>query len=63
MSIRPDQFYDAYVFDLDGTVYLGDALLPNAQRAIATIRAQGKRTVFLSNNPTHTRQEYATKLT
>jgi NagD protein len=63
MTTHPTQFYDAYVFDLDGTVYLGDALLPNARRAITTIRAQGKRTVFLSNNPTHTRQEYAAKLT
>jgi phosphoglycolate/pyridoxal phosphate phosphatase family enzyme len=62
MTTRPTQFYDAYVFDLDGTVYLGNALLPNAQRATTTIRAQGKRTVFLSNNPTHTRQEYAAKL-
>ena len=59
---RPTSFYDAYIFDLDGTVYLGDALLPNAHRAITTIRAQGKRTVFLSNNPTHTRQEYAARL-
>ena len=63
MTTHPTQFYDAYVFDLDGTVYLGDALLPNAHRAITTLRAQGKRTVFLSNNPTHTRQEYAAKLT
>ncbi len=62
MTTRPTQFYDAYIFDLDGTVYLGDALLPNAHRAITTIRAQGRRTVFLSNNPTHTRQEYAAKL-
>jgi NagD protein len=55
--------YDAYIFDLDGTVYLGNALLPNAQQAITTIRNAGKRTVFLSNNPTHTRFEYARKLT
>ena len=27
------------------------------------LRALGKRTVFLSNNPTHTRHEYAGKLT
>ena len=60
---HPSSFYDAYIFDLDGTVYLGDALLPNAQRAITTIRNAGKRTVFLSNNPTHTRFEYSTKLT
>ena len=63
MTARPTQFYDAYIFDLDGTVYLGDALLPNAHRAITTIRAAGKRTVFLSNNPTHTRFEYSRKLT
>ncbi len=63
MTTRPTQLYDAYIFDLDGTVYLGDALLPNAHRAITTIRHAGKRTVFLSNNPTHTRFEYARKLT
>jgi phosphoglycolate/pyridoxal phosphate phosphatase family enzyme len=63
MTQRPTQFYDAYIFDLDGTVYLGEALLPNAQRAITIIRNAGKRTVFLSNNPTHTRAEYAHKLT
>lgn len=63
MTTRPTQFYDAYIFDLDGTVYLGDALLPNAQHAITTIRQADKRTVFLSNNPTHTRYEYSAKLT
>jgi NagD protein len=62
MKQRPTQLYDAYIFDLDGTVYLGDALLPNAQRAISTLRSAGKRTVFLSNNPTHTRVQYAHKL-
>ena len=60
---HPTSFYDAYIFDLDGTVYLGDALLPNAHRAITTIRNAGKRTVFLSNNPTHTRYAYSAKLT
>ncbi len=55
--------YSAYIFDLDGTVYLGDVLLPGAHTAITTLRALGKRTVFLSNNPTHTRADYATKLT
>ena len=55
--------YDAYIFDLDGTVYLGDALLPNAGRAIRTLREHGRRTVFLSNNPTHTAADYSAKLT
>jgi arabinose operon protein AraL len=55
--------YDAYIFDLDGTVYLGDKLLPTAGDTITHLRGMGKRTVFLSNNPTHTRQDYAAKLT
>jgi arabinose operon protein AraL len=59
----PMPAYDAYIFDLDGTVYLGDALLPNAGRTITTLRAAGRRTVFLSNNPTHTAAEYSAKLT
>ena len=63
MTTRPTTFYDAYIFDLDGTVYLGDALLPKAHHAITAIRHAGKRTVFLSNNPTHTRFEYSRKLT
>ncbi len=59
---RPDRLYDGYVFDLDGTVYLGDALLPGAGEAIASVRARGCRTVFLSNNPTRDPQMYTDKL-
>ena len=55
--------FDAYIFDLDGTVYLGEALLPNAGETITRLREMGKRTVFLSNNTTKTREDYAQKLT
>jgi NagD protein len=60
---RPDRLYDAYLFDLDGTVYLGEALLPTAGETIAALRARGRRTLFLSNNPTKTRADYAARLT
>lgn len=60
---RPDKWYEAYIFDLDGTVFLGDTLLPTAGEAITRLRKMGKQTVFLSNNPTRTRNEYAQKLT
>ena len=60
---RPTTFYDAYIFDLDGTVYLGDNLLLSAGETITHLREMGKRTVFLSNNPTRTRENYAAKLT
>jgi NagD protein len=62
MGVMPE-LYDAYIFDLDGTVYLGDTLLPTAGQTITTLRALGRRTVFLSNNPAHTREDYARKLT
>jgi len=55
--------FPGYVLDLDGTVYLGDALLPGAKRTIETLRAAGSRVVFLSNKPLQTRADYAAKLT
>jgi phosphoglycolate/pyridoxal phosphate phosphatase family enzyme len=55
--------YSAYLFDLDGTIYLGDTLLPGAAETITALRAASRRTIFLSNNPTKTRQQYAWKLT
>ncbi len=60
---RPDRLYDAYIFDLDGTCYLGEALLPSVEDTIIRLRELGKRTVFLSNNPTQTREAYAARLT
>jgi NagD protein len=60
---RPSSWYDAYIFDLDGTVYLGATLLPTAGETITRLRELGRRTVFLSNNPTHTRHDYAARLT
>ena len=59
----PQILYDAYIFDLDGTCYLGDALLPTVRETITRLRDMGKRTVFLSNNPTRTREAYAERLT
>jgi phosphoglycolate/pyridoxal phosphate phosphatase family enzyme len=52
-----------WLFDLDGTVYLGEALIPGAAEAIAALRADGRRVAFLSNKPLATREQYAAKLT
>ncbi len=52
-----------WLFDLDGTVYRGDQLIPGADRVIATLRADGRRVAFLSNKPLETRSDYARKLT
>jgi HAD superfamily hydrolase (TIGR01450 family) len=60
---RPGVVYRGYIFDLDGTVYLGDALLPGVAGVVANVRDLGSRVLFLSNNPTRDRIEYAHKLT
>lgn len=59
----PGKLYKGYLFDLDGTIYLGDELLPGAKRLIEKLRELEKRVVFLSNNPTESPQMYAEKLT
>jgi arabinose operon protein AraL len=59
----PKRFFAGYIFDLDGTVYLGEALLPTAGETLRVLRARGGHTIFISNNPTHTREDYAIKLT
>ncbi len=60
---RVEHRFDGYVFDLDGTIYLGDALLPGALHAVTTLRAAGSRTVFLTNKPLERPSAYAAKLT
>jgi HAD superfamily hydrolase (TIGR01450 family) len=60
--VRP-RLYSGYLFDLDGTIYLGDELLPGAHRLVSRLREMGRRTLFLSNNPTKDPQMYAEKLT
>ena len=52
-----------WLFDLDGTVYRGEALIPGADTTIAALRAAGRRVAFLSNKPLETRADYAAKLT
>ena len=62
-SPRPRFPYRGWLLDLDGTVYLGDRLIPGADAAISALRAAGRRVCFLSNKPLETREDYARKLT
>ncbi len=55
--------FEAYLFDLDGTVYLGEELIAGADRVIAGLRAAGKKIAFLSNKPIADCASYADKLT
>jgi NagD protein len=55
--------FQGFIFDLDGTVYLSDSLIPGADRMITLLRTKGRKVVFLSNKPLQTREDYAAKLT
>lgn len=52
-----------FIFDLDGTVYLGNQMIHGAAEAIQALRARGDKVVFLINKPIATRLSYAGKLT
>jgi hypothetical protein len=60
---RSIQKFQGFIFDLDGTVYLGEKLISGADDTILTLRNMGKKVVFLSNKPLYTREDYARKLT
>ncbi|MGA2465606.1 MAG: HAD-IIA family hydrolase [Thermodesulfobacteriota bacterium] len=55
--------FRGFIFDLDGTVYLSDHLIPGADEVIRLLRKSGRKVVFLSNKPLQTREDYASKLT
>jgi phosphoglycolate/pyridoxal phosphate phosphatase family enzyme len=54
---------DGFIFDLDGTIYLGDSALPGAVECVRELRRRGKKLLFVSNKPLAPRSEYAAKLT
>ena len=55
--------FQAYLFDLDGTIYQGDELLPEAQATIHSLRQFGKGVMFITNESARTREQTAQKLT
>ena len=54
--------YDGYILDLDGTIYLGEQLIPGAREAVKRLHEVGRRVVYLSNKPLEPRSSYAAKL-
>ena len=51
-----------YVFDMDGTVYLGNRVFDFAVRLIRLLRRLGKQVLFFTNNASHTTSFYVEKL-
>ena len=51
-----------FLLDMDGTFYLSDRLLEGALRFIDLLRAQEKEFLFLTNNSSKGRRQYAEKI-
>lgn len=52
----------AFLLDMDGTLYLGEAPIPGAPAFIRYLRGSGRRILFFTNNPTRDPLAYCRKL-
>lgn len=52
-----------YVFDMDGTIYLGKTVFDFAIRFIDRLRESGRRVLFFTNNASRSTSAYVEKLT
>src|SRR5918994_7691171 len=63
MALSPQAAsYDQFIVDLDGTVYVGDELVPGSVEALDDLRAAGKPVAFVTNNPRLSGEDYVRKL-
>lgn len=53
---------ELFVLDMDGTIYLGDRILPNAIEFVKTARETGRKVVFFTNNASKNPNNYVDKL-
>lgn len=62
-EIQPELWeYDGYFFDLDGTIYLGEKVLPGIPESLAFLRKSGKQVRFLTNTTIRTRSDCRLRL-
>lgn len=54
--------YDHLLLDLDGCVWIGEAVVPGTIETIAALRKAGKRVAFVTNNARRGTEEFVRKL-
>jgi glycerol-1-phosphatase len=54
--------YDAFLLDLDGSVWVGEDATPGAVEAIDAVRAAGRAVAFVTNDSRHAPEEFVRKL-
>ncbi len=53
---------ELFLLDMDGTLYLGDSVLPGAIGFIRTLEQMGKRWIYLTNNSSRGGADYVSRL-
>ncbi len=53
---------ELFVLDMDGTIYLGEKILPGAIEFVKTARKTGRKVVFFTNNASKNPNNYVEKL-
>ena len=53
----------AWVFDLDGVIWVGERAIAGAADAVARVRASGEPVAFVTNNSFGRRDDVAARLT
>ncbi len=51
-----------FLFDMDGTLYIGDKLYGFTKELLTTLKSQGKRYLFMTNNSSKSVADYIKKL-
>lgn len=64
MGVKVNRLSDKklYIFDMDGTVYLGERVFPYAVTYIKRLRKEGKRVLFFTNNASRNPDVYYERL-
>lgn len=53
---------ECFLFDMDGTLYLGSDILPGALDLIELLHSRGKKVVYITNNSSRSDADYVKKL-
>ena len=56
------KYIDLFLFDMDGTLYLGNKLYPFTKQLLSKIKEVGKRYLFMTNNSSKSVKDYILKL-
>jgi len=53
---------NGYIFDLDGTIYIDNEIIPGVATAIKGLKDRGDKVIFLTNKSIASREDYVKKL-